>query len=413
MKKTLHLLFGLLFFAITALGQSITITPNQSVQKNNSSIRNIEVRTTNNSGGVFGFRHNGTLELPTPVTTGQHLFRYSGGGYYSGASVYGAGSIKFFATENWNADANGGKASIWTTPNGTYDETERLTVDHNGFVGIGASTPSAKFQIYDVTTNAIQAMQITTGATGNTATDGLGISIFSSSDFTAPRAARIMNNEDAQLILGANNLNTLRITPTGNIGVNTAFAPTARFHIYHDTENDPTKPHLNLVNNENTNNGMVRMTNFLQTRYFGQYFNVSSTTAANNYVSFDYNGSTPILDMHGNGNIDHAGFTKLGADAPKIKMKKLSGTTSASQGGTSAAIIHGIADPTKILAINVMVQYNPGSPNDAWVGNGYTGSAGYEFSYQYDGGNIYIVNTPANSAAILSKAIKILLTYEE
>jgi trimeric autotransporter adhesin len=124
--------------------------------------------------------------------------------------------------------------------------------------------------------------------------------------------------------------------------------------------------------------------------------------------SLRINGKTSIKN-----NAVVLGYTKLGgyeANVPSIKMKKLIGRSAATQGG-NVSISHGVT-PSKIVSINVMVRYN-GANADAWVGNGYTGAAGYEFSYQYDGAAVFIVNTSGNSANILDKDIKIVITYEE
>lgn len=101
------------------------------------------------------------------------------------------------------------------------------------------------------------------------------------------------------------------------------------------------------------------------------------------------------------------GYTKLGSNAPAIKVVKLTGTTSSSQ-GTSILIPHGVTS-SKILQVSAMVEYVSGS----YVPAMYTVNGGYEFQTYINGSNIVVINMTANSANILSKPIKIMVTYEE
>lgn len=128
-------------------------------------------------------------------------------------------------------------------------------------------------------------------------------------------------------------------------------------------------------------------------------------------------GNTLFLNYHSNakvqvgngstGNLDVNGFSNLGDGAPAIKMKKLTGTTSSSSTGT-ATIAHGL-DGTKILSIDVLVEYSTGD----YVPPGYdlSGGSNFKFTYYLGGSNIYIINQ--TSPSIVSKPIKIIVTYEQ
>ncbi len=114
----------------------------------------------------------------------------------------------------------------------------------------------------------------------------------------------------------------------------------------------------------------------------------------------------PTAKLHVAGNLNTDSYTKLGSDAPAIKMKKLTGTTASSEGGT-VTISHGLT-ASKIISINVLVEFNT---------NYYTPASstinGIEYDWTSNSTYIEIHNSSTNSESILSKPIKILIMYEE
>jgi hypothetical protein len=118
---------------------------------------------------------------------------------------------------------------------------------------------------------------------------------------------------------------------------------------------------------------------------------------------------SPQTLLHVAGDVTADAYTKLGTDAPAIRMKKITGTTSATQGAT-VLFPHGLTD-SKILSVSVMVSYTGAG---GWIEPGYNLNPGYEY-YWYDDntGNIRVRNTTANSGNILSAPLVILITYEE
>jgi len=108
----------------------------------------------------------------------------------------------------------------------------------------------------------------------------------------------------------------------------------------------------------------------------------------------------------GNGNTTVGGFTMLGSAAPKVKMKKLTGTSPAV--GASATIAHGL-DKSKIIGAEVLVNNNTGNripPN-------FTSVANHEFDFFIDTDNVHIYCIAANSSNIDNNAFTVLITYEE
>ncbi len=100
------------------------------------------------------------------------------------------------------------------------------------------------------------------------------------------------------------------------------------------------------------------------------------------------------------------GYTKLGSDAPKIKMKKLTGTSPAV--GASATIAHGL-NQSKIVGVQALVSNDTGNripPN-------FTSVASHEFDFFIDATDVYIYCIAGNSSSINGNAVVVLITYEE
>ena len=101
----------------------------------------------------------------------------------------------------------------------------------------------------------------------------------------------------------------------------------------------------------------------------------------------------------------YSGYIALGDDAPAIKMKKLTGTTGASE-GASSFIAHGLTR-SKIIGCQVFIL-----PADS-IPPSFTAIAEYQYDVYLEASNVVIMLHPTNSGNILSKAITILITYEE
>lgn len=98
-------------------------------------------------------------------------------------------------------------------------------------------------------------------------------------------------------------------------------------------------------------------------------------------------------------------YTKLGSDAPKIKMKKLTGISP--NQGANGAFAHGL-DKAKIIGIHVLITNNSGNripPNFTSVGS-------HEFEFFIDGDDVRIYCKAANSSQIDNNTFTVLLTYE-
>jgi hypothetical protein len=221
----------------------------------------------------------------------------------------------------------------------TTNNIERIKILGNGSVGIGVN-PSFPMDLQG-DFNAVTMFRIqntnTTGWSGIIMDNSNGTSraMFGIGNSGASYAANIVYAGSSNAMpfgLFSNNTERMRITPTGEVGINT---------------------------------------------------------------------TTPTAELEVNG------YTKLGSDAPAVKMKKLTGTTSSTQ-GTSVSLNHGL-NANKILSISVLVDYSAGN----CVPPSYTAAANYEYNYYLNGTAISIININGNSALVLGKPVRVLITYEE
>lgn len=116
------------------------------------------------------------------------------------------------------------------------------------------------------------------------------------------------------------------------------------------------------------------------------------------------------LVVYQSGNTDHNGYTRLGKQseqAPLIKVKEISNAVSAATEGGVVTIPHGLFR-NRVLSLQALLVYGSGD-----VVPGFRGTPGFEYSIAFDDNNIFIYNISGNSANILSKPLKIMITYKE
>jgi hypothetical protein len=380
-KNILSLAFTII--SVVSFGQSVLIEPATSTKR-------FIVKST---GGTYG-------HFSTSSGSGADLFfkNLATGDGFSGTDI---GTISTFNDRIYLGGSINNQLSLGA--NGQ----ERMRFALDGKVGIGTFSPNYNLHLHNPATGTSSILQLTNETIGSTTTDGLYIGVNNFGN------ASIINQEGGSIGISSGGGGIT--VNDANVGIGNPFvsATTGKLEVFHNTSNVATTPHINLRTLNNASNGMIRMENSTATRYFGQYFNLNSATAASNFVSFDYNGTTPVLTLYGNGDARVSnfmfvdGFTKLGSDSPEIKMKKLTGTTAATQ-GSGVNIPHGITD-LKILSLRVMINYS----GNATVPDGFNKDSGFECNAYVDGiGNIRVENKAANSVNILSKPFTILVTYE-
>ncbi len=133
---------------------------------------------------------------------------------------------------------------------------------------------------------------------------------------------------------------------------------------------------------------------------------IGPTSATDNAIVL-YDGVTGKLIKNSVVTIDGSGYTKLGSTAPGIKMKKLTGTTGATEGDVTL-IAHGFADISKIIGSQVLVT----ASNSNRIPPVFTSVNEYEYDTFVDATNVAVRLTATNSNSIRNGAITVLITYE-
>lgn len=458
MKKTILPLVILFSAALTAFGQSVTLTPTTDKQL---TLTAAGVAVPN----ITGQRSSGTSDAPTALSNGAWMMSLYGRGYNgSGYSNTFNSAINFGAAQDFTPTANGSNIQFYTTPLNTSFPLERVRIDHNGFVGIGTATPGAPLEVnspFDLSArfNGTSGMYISLRENG-VYRGYLGSFAGAAEDVDFGTGN---TNSTGKLHLTIKAIPRLTIDTTGNVGIGTT-NPNAPLQFTNLLANRKIVMYEQQNNNHQftgfgVGNGFLRYQLPNTTDFHGFYAGTSSTTSnelmriqgngnvgigtstfatgekfavSNGTRQFGimpgYYGNVPDVNwttfnsqalrisgeisvvgkIAANNALEVNGFSKLGADAPAIKVKKLTGTTGASQGDI-VPISHGLTS-TKILSITVLVQFEL---NGQYVPHSYTNTNGYQFDFYSDATNIQIRNHPTNSGQILSKPIKILITYEE
>ena len=239
----------------------------------------------------------------------------------------------------------------------------RMTIESNGEVGIGTTTPSDLLHVNSTSTSAFVRIQ---SASGN---NDAGIKFYHDST----NVWNIRNN---------GNNDSLYIIPAGNADVNTVLAINSNGNVGIGTTNPQAL--LTLNGGSNANNGQIRMDsggNFSGISFYnlstGDTVNSRNWQMASNWISFGhftilrsetYNGNprTHALDINKDGDVG------IGTTTPESKLE-VNGAISTGNGGIrwktyvgtltspgSTFFLHGV-DKTKVVSLQCVIEHSSGS----------------------------------------------------
>lgn len=404
MMKTLF--YTLLIFGgiqLTTFSQSVIITPDGKVEQR--AMVNAELNIFGNSAAVIkgsGFR--GTLESPEPPIKSYYLFRVDAGGYDGSHFTSQRAGIRFMATENWSTENNGTSIRFLTTENNSTLVGIKMTLNDKGYLGIGnfgnLSIPGIEQKLHVEDGNALFEnvnpflFLRTTGAAG---TGNAGIT-FQNSLKQTKAVINYNHPDDAIRIVNGSSTTDGIYVANGNmvgVGQNT---PTGKLHVKSNSQ--ISQPQLLIEEDNSSDYGRINFNNSGSAAYWalaGKTDGAETNARFNIYSSHFGNVAT----FYGDGNTRLAGYTQLGSSAPKVKLQKLTGTTS---GSSTTSIAHG-SSIGKVLDARVYVYFNSSLKIPA-----NHSSSVFSYDVQINNSDIDLVNVPAN---LQNKAYEVVLTIEE
>ena len=271
--------------------------------------------------------------------------------------------------------------------NATYVETHTSITNANGLVNLqigGGTVASGSFTGINWSSGTYY-IKIETDITGGTNFNIEGTSQL----LSVPYALSSADNRWAANPNGINNVD-------GNVGVGTNL-PNYKLHV-------GTSLNAMRIEGPGSNGGTA-----LSMGGFGK-IEIDAPGIIGGRFNIRDNGNIAIgSSVPATSKLEVNGFTKLGLDAPAIKIKKLTGTTSSFPDGV-VQIFHGL-NSAKILAVNVLIENQPGQ----FVPPNYTIYGGYEIFFTVSAVSINIQNSNvySNPIFVSSKPVRILITYEE
>jgi len=379
MKKITISLLILFSAAFTAFGQSVTLTPTTDKQL---TLTAAGVAVPN----ITGQRSNGTSAAPTALPNGAWMMSIYGRGYNgSGYSGNYNSAITFGAAQNFTPTANGSDIQFYTTPLNTVSPQERMRINHNGNVGIGTNSPATTLDVnspslFIAKFNGVGSQTYIALHENGVYRGYLGSFSGAAEDVDFGTGG---SNTTGKLHLTTQSIPRLTIDPTGNVGIGTnTFATGEKFAVRNGTRQFGIMPGYY----DGTPDANWTTFNSLALRISGELSVVGQIVTNNGSVV--------------------AGFSKLGGDAPAIKVKKLTGNTAATEGGFTP-VAHGLTR-SKIISVTVLVDNG-----SKFFPPSYTRNPESEYDFDIDATDINILNSASNSGSILNKPFTVMITYEQ
>lgn len=168
-------------------------------------------------------------------------------------------------------------------------------------------------------------------------------------------------------------------------------------------------PHISIQKDDGKGIIEWRSTEGVRTGWFGKGASGDTDMSWRNEQDGSANIQLMPMDGNGLGIIENWGYTKLGGEnTVAIKMKKITGTTSASSTGV-ININHGLT-ADKILTINGVIEIIVVGDSNIFIPLQYEGGgANYDWDLYFDETKVYVINA---GSMITSSSVKLLITYE-
>ena len=183
--------------------------------------------TTQSSAGTIRLAHslNGTVGSHTAVTVNDQLGRIFFAGS-DGTDFYSGAAIIADATQNYTGSNGGTRLEFWTTPNNTQSRAQAMTIDQDGSVGIGTSSPDTLLHVdggTDISMSSSADGQIKIGGNAYNAAialDGSNMNIYHNS---SGRGLVLGTNETARLTIAGGGDVTIAedLFCSSNVGIGT------------------------------------------------------------------------------------------------------------------------------------------------------------------------------------------------
>ncbi|MCC7503868.1 MAG: hypothetical protein IT259_01150 [Saprospiraceae bacterium] len=213
------------------------------------------------------------------------------------------GQVLRWSGTTWEPATPSGGSSVWST-NGTS------AFYNTGNVGVGTNTPHNRLQLHnsDPLFGSPSALQLTNTGSGNTANDGLMLTINSTiADYGL--MGGLMMRENEPLGFGTNNNYHLFLKETGLLGLGT-FEPQGKMEIDHNSTSH-TNPHLKLTHSSNGYSRISFRSDIAADKYWTIASRTQDSDAASQFNLFYHNGTSGgnILSINGNGNVGVGNFS--------------------------------------------------------------------------------------------------------
>jgi len=361
-------------FSATSMGASTIASGNYSTAMGQSNTASGLVSTatgrSTTASGNYSF------------STGEQTFAKARGSFTTG--------IWNDNTDNPDVNLTAPTDRIFQIGNGSGSiRSNALTVLRNGNVGIGTTNPGYPLHVQKSAANIFAASIENQDATG------WGLEVRTADAGSTRNALEVYTGGTSRfLVRNDGNVGIGNIDPGYSLDVSGRM----RIRSGGDLNNS-----AGIFLNNTLNTDIPAFIGMQSNEQVGFYGNSSGWS----FVMNTSNGNVGMGTTSPTTKLEVNGFTKLGSDAPSIKVKKLTGTTASTEGGDTN-IPHGLVF-SKILSVSVLVE----SETNIYTPPSSTHITGVQYNYDIYNNSIWVFNTPGNSANILSKPFKVLITYEE